>query len=1140
MGAKDRLLGRTTAAPSDTAAAVNPNSAKGRLLGLTAPAAAPSAQSTAPAPSMGASQPEGLPGGNEEEPLWRKVLGLLDRPRNALWVAAKHTQQDTTPLYDPAMWKGLWRGLTGEETYRGRDFLQENAPDWSKAHPTAATWAGAGIDLSTDPTVLAGSAAGRVSGAVLKAGAGAALGAPDLVRAAEVLVPPAASEAARLLAPIARFGAQKTTPVLSFLRNARGAVKQAGQDGANEALAIGEGLTPDSEQAARRLLERSPNRAVRDRIAAHAGTPNVAPVDVALQETAQEGLAAARAQVPAARRFSIVNPAEARLDRVMQTAQEAQGYVQDRLAQVPPARTFRPVNMGERNLNQVMEAARNGPVDAETTVNTSRQARQYLMEVFGASKQEVAGMSDGEAVQLAIEAQQSRTLPTAEDRFARAAMARGTTPEQLFAEAGEDPLQRIRRLGERSRMARTAGVDTSPLPGLARPQSVVPREPSAMEIYRRTAQAYGEEPSTLLAQAQARPGEFLRERAATPERLRIGQAAGVVGPMPHLARPDTLIPQAVDNTEAAVQRLMQYGLPEPVARAAVQGRQLTNRIVQESEAAGLPMQGRGEYFPRVQDQTTNVGEVLKNPSSLLKRLRQRLGGHDPHAEARTLAPELGIEELGQLRDAGADIPKYREDFAIPLAVRNQRAKEALEAHKQIRAGFQRFGQGIEGRTPQQLADEGLVAVKYSPKNSNQPFEFARSAMPADPENWVAVPRDLVGGMQRFQRQFLDDQGVQQVATIWHELHKLWKSSVTKWRPAFYVNNGIGGMVNNLLSDVTNPAAYTSAMKAVAGKAGALQTSNGPMPYADALRLMERHGVTDAGLTRSLLKASNLAEVQAEVKGGLGKLGEAAAGVETFNRASIFFDRLIKGATPEVAAADTLAAHFDYSDEALTGVERGLREVVPFYLWLKNNAEFQLKKFIEKPQVYSAYVRTKETLSAPGREDRPSYQQEAVPTGMSIMGKPLAYETSDPIADAVGLVENPKEKLLGAISPLLREPLQQAGNVDFMTGRPIERFPGEVRPLGPWNPSARTTHWLRALGGAPVQVGSALANVLNAAGHSDRTLATPQDYATLIRYGVPGVQVADADAAQRERVAKIKQWIEQQRMRARQEAQLGSR
>lgn len=1283
MGAKERLLGiqTTTSTPSPDlpAPSVPATGAKARLLGGGG-GAPPAPKVSVPTASATVAQ-TGDDGDLSLSPvsMFVKALGILDRPRNALFVGAKkyadavNSGETYKPnpyipfgstsamLFSPQFWQGAWRGLTGQETVRGSDAIKHDFPQFADAHPTATAVLGTGLDIVGDPLLLGGQAVGRAIGSGIK---GAALhslapGAPEVARAMEVAAGPVGQIVHSKLAPIVRFGAPSA--VTNFLRQARSSVSAAGTHGAEEGLQVGKGLTPEMEAEARRLMERPADATVRQAVAAKTGGRIPSAVDVALQESGQELTERTVAGIPKARSYRAVNPAEAKLNQVMETAKEAQAFVGQRLAQVPPAKRFRLGFAGQRQLDEVMMAARQRaeaaglPVGgdpfsqppqllerlfqrdlpkaqtalgaAEQTYNKQlrsisghlvrdrnteiNQVRRdlfnrilangrirpyndgYLAELskgvpnylrsrsrgiplnemasaLGYESDEalakeitrVAGLrrlrpedvvSEAEsmltgtprgarlrdqlsyhrqAVQALTEGAQDAAVraaeqPSAETVARQVASERGMDLERLFSAAAEPPAQRLRRLAQRANTRLEAGFAPQP-PQISRPDSLKPRMPDPWEIVKRSAQAQGLDADTVFAQAQTSPIGHLRDTAMTPEKLRLGRVAGVDGRtnLPGLARPDTLIPKAVPTgavDEAAVQQLMQYGIPEPVAQAAVRGRRLTNQIVERAQAEGLPLEGRGEYFPRV-----------SRPLSPVEAIKQRFqrgffGARDAHAEARTMAPELGIDELEVLRKQGKDVPAYRTDLAIPLAVRNQRANEALAAHRSIKDGFQRFGQGLNGRSPQELAQEGLVAVKYVPKNTNQPFEFARTALPEDPENWVAVPRDLAQGLQAFHKQFVQDEGLAQVANIWRGLHGLWKAGVTVIRPAFYVNNGIGGFVNNLLNDVTNPAAYTAALQAVSGKGGQLATRNGPIPYEQALRMMEDTGVTRAGLTRSLLKANDLSSLT-QKPGLLGKAADAGAKVEEFNRAAVFFDRLMKGATAEQAAMDTLATHFDYSNEALTEAERRVREFVPFFIWLKNNAEFQAKKFLQKPQVYNAYVRARDSLSEPGRDQRPSYQKNSIPLGFSIGGNPGVWQSNDPIADALGLVEDPGEKLGGALSPLVKEPMQQWLNYDAFTGRPIEAFPGEKKKLGPWYVPSRLQHAAKALGGAPLQFGESVANLASGAGQS-------RDVAALVRQFIPGVQVADPQVAMRERVARLRKAAEDRRALARQKGRI---
>lgn len=1234
MGAKDRLLSRSGApGGSGTAPAVvdvtqrqeeAAGGARSRLLsrgrdgGTTAPSSPPSTRRLAGRPNPAierrtsagerltrilAGSPERAPERSGLMQNLESALDLLRRPGMAIQTGLREgaaaVPEDRTgpgqalaglPQFIKGFGRGFGQGIRGQGTTNlvTDDYLANQPGARPDQLPLSIRALNFGFGTATDPLMYTGQFGGRLVGGAAK-GALAATTSLETAGMAAQLLPAGAARLNQVLRPILRFGPQGA--VSTYLRTARARVAGAGREGAEEAIALGQGLRPGEEAAARRLLERPASATVRQAVSDAIGGRVPAAVDVALDE-------AGAAFRP--RRFRVASdPLERRLEAVLgEAAQDpalrattaARQRLQQAMERLQPAADEISRLRDRASLRQarVQRLERGRTVAAAQSVgevrDTARQMAREEAEGIRAGRRSFLARLGNRKVNPPPKGHPLRDEWDQLPQWLKAAISTGKRSrtggsklDEVIGDAGmalDEFVAQARALGRKPRTARELESIVADLlsrqegsvthqvqrryPGLLgraagraeelRPFSQIPQDPE--EVTRLAAQVQGVDLTGL--EAAARPGANLADEAVQAaaarrgltadevisaaarrpgdrvrriaERARLARAAGVTErTLPRLARPASIPPreQVLDD---AVQALAQRGVDEPVARAAVQGRDLTERIVRNARAAGLPLEGRGEYFPRVQKPVSPV-------QSLVKRItRGFFGGHDPHAEARTLAPELGIDELERLREAGENIPAYRTDFAIPLAIRNQRAREAVVAHEAIQEGFRRFGTPLGHRTPAELAQEGLVAVKYVPKNSDQPFQFARSAMPEDPENWVAVPQQLLRGLQTFHKQFIQDEGLAQVATIWRALHGVWKAGVTVIRPAFYFSNGAGGLVNNLLAGVTDPEAYTSALKAVAGKQGMLRTPAGDIPFAEALRLMEQEGVTSSGLTRSLFKANTLDDILGKKTVGR-RVTDAAAGVETFNRAAIFFDRLMKGASPEDAALDTLATHFDYSNEALTGAERAVREFVPFLVWLKNNAEFQVKKFLERPQIYMAYLRGREQLSAPGRERRPTYQRSAIPLGIRFKnGNELVLQPTDPIADVVGLVEEPARKLGGAITPFVREPFEQIANRDFFTGQDIERFPGELKEVGPAYLPARTAHAVKAYGGALVPVAGAVAS--GATGQGDE-----RDLAALLRFFIPGLGVADPQVAARERVRLIDDMLDDMRAEARQRARI---
>ncbi|WP_264843989.1 hypothetical protein [Caldinitratiruptor microaerophilus] len=693
-------------------------------------------------------------------------------------------------------------------------------------------------------------------------------------------------------------------------------------------------------------------------------------------------------------------------------------------------------------------------------------------KVIGAASRTVRGVPQvARLVQRGEQAAEARQmvqgLRLARQRAAEEGIARGLrigeglTPEQE---------QAARRLMERLGPEHpTAPVDVA-LQRASTPRTFRPTEP----LDRLLSRAVGEAPTKQPTAVQRRL-EAMRAKAG--------------GKVP-VRRP------TVDLDKAEAFLVGQYGVEPRVARAAIQGRQLTQQIAREYAKRGIPLEAREAYFPRIVE-----GRPLTEKLRIAARNLWR--GRDPFTKARVVEPELSIDELAKLREAGESVPAYRQDFRIPLAVRAAAAQQRIVLDDYIKQALQRFGRPATGRTVEELAQEGFVAARYSPTEGLVPIKSGPV-----PEGASVLPKPIFDAMSRYVITFGTDDGAARLAKAVRDFHSFWKRATTLWRfPGFTINNAIGGFVNNIMWGM-DPSAYGPALKIAAQRfyrrplQGVVQTPRGPMTFAEVVRAAEETGALQS-IVRDVRGTENLLT---EAQQAVGKLPAAKRfgsfvvrsneAVEDANRLAIFIDRLAKGETPQQAAQAVFRTQFDYRPESYGALENTIREyLIPFWVFHRNNLVLHTTNFLRRPTLYRAYLNAYEQASRRGREERPEWLRYGMPVGTTAMGLPVIAGPAsiDPVMSALSIVEQPGESVRGAGGPIPQTIGAAFTQVDPRTQRPF-RGPGDVAKFA-----------LGAYGGRPGETAQAAWRLATGEPWEKAAGAT-----SLVRQFVPGVYAADPE------------------------------
>lgn len=238
-----------------------------------------------------------------------------------------------------------------------------------------------------------------------------------------------------------------------------------------------------------------------------------------------------------------------------------------------------------------------------------------------------------------------------------------------------------------------------------------------------------------------------------------------------------------------------------------------------------------------------------------------------------------------------------------------------------------------------------------------------------------VPTEIADELTKYYNTFTSDDAVKGFLKLYDSALGIWKGSVTSLFPAFHIRNVMGNLSNMWLGGFKNPTLLGSAAKIQTGRT----VTAGK--YKVTKEMVDEFGVTGRGqfgfdipdvLGDTLGKKGIGAKVNILEHGR--KVGTV---LEENSKIAFFLDRLRKGDTPAQATAKVKKYLFDYS--ALTEFERkGMKRVIPFYTWMRNNIPLQLEALITQPGKQAAFSKTFTNLSDFSEEQKdflPGYMKE---------------------------------------------------------------------------------------------------------------------------------------------------------------------
>jgi len=332
-----------------------------------------------------------------------------------------------------------------------------------------------------------------------------------------------------------------------------------------------------------------------------------------------------------------------------------------------------------------------------------------------------------------------------------------------------------------------------------------------------------------------------------------------------------------------------------------------------------------------------------------------------------------------------------------------------------------------------------------------------------------IPKEVAEVLAKAHSFQFDEQAFRDAANLWDKATAWWKMSMTAARPGFHVRNALSNLWQMMSAGMRDPRQlYTAGLLM---KDPAMVKNIGRFTGQEAYMLADRYGVLRSGGITSDINDLVKREIAPSknplsTTGPIARWGTKIGGtIEDNARLALFLDGLENGMDAASSAMRVKKYLFDYKD--LTKTERTFfRRVIPFYSWSRKSIPLGLETLVTKPGIGAAIGKIGNEARA--NIDNPlenEYVSKFVREGLGIPVRKNTDGSTDffllngwiPTVDVLKM--NPQD-MFAMLHPAIKTPIEQAINLNVFTGKPIERFGGELTKLGGVTMPARAAHVLR--------------------------------------------------------------------------------
>ena len=442
-------------------------------------------------------------------------------------------------------------------------------------------------------------------------------------------------------------------------------------------------------------------------------------------------------------------------------------------------------------------------------------------------------------------------------------------------------------------------------------------------------------------------------------------------------------------------------------------------------------------------------EFLAKNTDVAQELLQKTRVSTPFAKARTL--DDTIVNINSYFRKTHGVKLFEQDAFKAFGARKAEHVKAVNAYDFLTDVGKQFGKQAEMVTKEYKHPiSGQMVKKETAKPIfDNGMRYIESTVPQ--LKGVLLPEQIVKHVEETYKVLTSDEATKGFLKIYDKALGFWKGSVTGWFPAFHVRNSIGGIFNNFIAGVKNPARYLQGDQIARGVKGTITTKLGTKyTYQQVKEIAEKLGVVGQPGYLDVMR-----EVEKDVgKGAVGKLMDlpknAMEITENRLRLPLFVDRLIRGDAPEQAAKSVFQFHFDYAPEGLAPFEQNImKRLLPFYRWTRGNIPLQLEQMVKQPGKYAAIGKFVDNLQVDKEKAKeefqylPPYMREGLPVRLGEKNgfSQYLYGLGLPVEDINRLYKGSPRRTLasmvGELSPILKYPIEAATGQNLFTGEPIK-------------------------------------------------------------------------------------------------------
>jgi len=465
-------------------------------------------------------------------------------------------------------------------------------------------------------------------------------------------------------------------------------------------------------------------------------------------------------------------------------------------------------------------------------------------------------------------------------------------------------------------------------------------------------------------------------------------------------------------------------LPEELTMLDDQLRVMLNDIWGEFTSRGMTKKVKylEAYYPRfAKDPQGNIAVIM----------RRELSSDATFLHTRVFATRIQAEKAGfKLMSPSDSLVQY-----------GQRASNSLMNHDLVKEMVDTYGT-VAKKAP------GFTRVKV------------------DGFKEYVLPPDIADVINKTEKLLLDPDEATKALDFMNGLQNRWKKMATIFNPGFHGRNFLSNTWTMAYKDGMGPRQLNNFGKAIQIHTWRKHpeqiieiTLDGKKVGKSANELYEM--MRKVGAHTGGFEAAELMPTLAKTGGPLTRAGSmAGSAIENTARVASVLNDLDKGLT--LAQATKRVNHFflDYGD--YTKVEAKLKKVIPFYMWLKNNAAVQVGEFIQNPGKYSMMtikpLRAMDWLPGEEAEYLPDWMERELyvnPLGaQGAGGSPLMLNPNLPFQDIGKLGPtlthplSPQSAVLEGLTPFIKTPFELALNTSAFTGQPLQYHDYDYRPAPP--------------------------------------------------------------------------------------------